>query len=898
MKERLYEILNEERVHEIIPFLKQLAAEERKALVPTIKKLDREISKIVMTKNSYHTAGSADQHSIIDIASFVCMDQKHYGKNYWSLFRDKEQTENILEWGCPHWFSDFINDSIDAEFTAFNYHDILRWSEKGYVQPRPELLGYHLSLHPSDLEKYPETLETHFWYLCEFPSKSLPFKREWLPVVQKLIAENKIERKRFLTECLLAANRNFNKNVTGWFMDAFNILKPSDDELIMLQDELMAGLASVQSKAVNIILAHLKKIVQDPAFRTGEFSYFLPNLLSSEVKTVVAASLAVTEKIFQKKRTNTENLATALSAAFVNKDESIQTKAAKIIIKYIPVSEGIKEALSHYADNILANVRPGLVQYIENRQLELDAVETETLELINENCRVQEPESFEDLMFLLPQAIENPGTYYYDLALAGLVRFADEADADSVKLFEPVFQKACKTIARWEVHHFNVLLCNLIINYGLSLLEKFPSQLKNLEKIYKRTREDEAAREAHSSYHKKLRPIKDIYAGGLAMEPFKHIAVHTSNKITSGEQIPLLSTITHEPCWISPEALVKRFEIYQNKNIMPDDLDVQLALQRCSLEKTSAALQQAEEKLKGEYKDLLLFFFNKKSDPKGKFEHPSWWMTAGITRSPEKVFEKFKNFGYDDIPKEFLTGNYEWKTIDSKKNSYYPVELNISVPKYHLKKREHQLFLEYFIAEQKDISEIPSFIWSFPNTPGNVFARIVKSCLFYSGIAEVYKRGLVLSTAQALHQMKKPLDAMGYLFLGTIFLDGDKVIRGTAAEIWLEHVSYKVIDNARLGQVIGLHEKLEWAPVKRFTDLVQHQMLNVSKDHNLALEQLLTHILLQMETPVTNLKKILDIYHEVLALNQSEPDKNLKEKLNSWKENSSLKKICNLLLKK
>ncbi|MDQ0780279.1 hypothetical protein QF044_000133 [Chryseobacterium sp. W4I1] len=106
------------------------------------------------------------------------------------------------------------------------------------------------------------------------------------------------------------------------------------------------------------------------------------------------------------------------------------------------------------------------------------------------------------------------------------------------------------------------------------------------------------------------------------------------------------------------------------------------------------------------------------------------------------------------------------------------------------------------------------------------------------------------------------------------------------------------MDNARLGQVIGLHEKLEWAPVKRFTDLVQHQMLNVSKDHNLALEQLLTHMLLQMENPVTNLKKILDIYHEVLALNQSEADKNLKEKLNIWKENSSLKKICNLLLKK
>jgi hypothetical protein len=92
--------------------------------------MEREISKIVMTKNSYHTVGSANQHSIIDIASFVCMDKKNFGKNYWSLFRNAEQAEQILEWGCPEWFSDFINESVEAEFTAFNYQDILGWTKK------------------------------------------------------------------------------------------------------------------------------------------------------------------------------------------------------------------------------------------------------------------------------------------------------------------------------------------------------------------------------------------------------------------------------------------------------------------------------------------------------------------------------------------------------------------------------------------------------------------------------------------------------------------------------------------------------------------------------------------------------------------------------------------------
>jgi hypothetical protein len=75
--------------------------------------------------------------------------------------------------------------------------------------------------------------------------------------------------------------------------------------------------------------------------------------------------------------------------------------------------------------------------------------------------------------------------------------------------------------------------------------------------------------------------------------------------------------------------------------------------------------------------------------------------------------------------------------------------------------------------------------------------------------------------------------------------------------------------------VIGTHEKLEWAPVKRFTDLIQHQMLSVSKNHNNALEELISNILLQMDKPVTNLKKLLEVYHEVLAFNQSEANINI-----------------------
>jgi len=680
-------------------------------------------------------------------------------------------------------------------------------------------------------------------------------------------------------------------------MGTFTSLKPTEEELIALQDELLAGLASSQSKAVNTILLHLKKIVGTHEFKNEEFSHYLPNLLSSEVKTVVVSSLALTEKIFQRKKMDPEMLGMALTTAFVSKDDGIQSKAAKIILKYIPPTENMIEALSHYSDNILTNIRPLLIKYIIEKQPELEAIASEKMVLTADENAVQVLQNFEDLMFYLPLAMDDPYSYHCDIALTGFIKFAGDVDTESVKLIEPVFLKACKTIAKWEVPYLNVLLCNAIINYGLTLLEKYPVQLKNLEKIYQKTKEEEAARESYSTYQKKLGPIEEVGADCPARQAFKEIAVYALEKIKSGDKIPLLFPITHAPCWISPLILVERLESYQNNNVEPHHLDIQLALQRCALDDTSKAIMEVEKRLKGEYKELLLFFFGKNERPEGHFIHPSWWMTAGITRSPETVFEEFRSFGYHNIPVEFFSGAYKWKTIDNKKSSYYPVELEIVIPKYHLEKRKEPLFMEYFVAEQK-LNEIPALMLCFPNTPANALAKVIKYCLFYSGIAEVFERNLVLNTANTLYQIKKPLDEAGYLFLGTIFLDSDKTIRGTAAEIWLEHVSCQMMDNAWLGRVIGLHEKLEWAPVKRLTDLMQHHMMNISKNHNIALEELVSSILLQMDTPVTNLKKILEIYHEVLALNHSAAHTEVVEKLNSWKENSSLKKICNLLLKK
>lgn len=78
------------------------------------------------------------------------------------------------------------------------------------------------------------------------------------------------------------------------------------------------------------------------------------------------------------------------------------------------------------------------------------------------------------------------------------------------------------------------------------------------------------------------------------------------------------------------------------------------------------------------------------------------------------------------------------------------------------------------------------------------------------------------------------------------------------------------IHSALLGEIIGKHEAIEFAPLKRLTDLLVNQMSQVSDRHNQALEEMLTNALIQLpEKPITHLKKLLEIYLEVLSVNRS-----------------------------
>jgi hypothetical protein len=166
-----------------------------------------------------------------------------------------------------------------------------------------------------------------------------------------------------------------------------------------------------------------------------------------------------------------------------------------------------------------------------------------------------------------------------------------------------------------------------------------------------------------------------------------------------------------------------------------------------------------------------------------------------------------------------------------------------------------------------------------------------------SSSADLYDRRKIINILEILARLDIPFRKMHYLFIATSMLAPEKTIRDYAAEIWINRVYSGYSDGKQIGEVLGEEEKIEWGPLKRFTDLVEKNMMNISQLHNRELQVMIEACLekLNENPPIKDLKKLLEIYREILILNRSSIDKKTLPQLDSWKENNNLKKICKWL---
>jgi Family of unknown function (DUF6493) len=856
---------------------------------------------------------------------------------------------------------DFLPYALSYEWIMeLRTKGLLAPSQELIVKTLPQAIfrqigGHKWEYDPEPLLQYPITLEEHIWYLFELDSnlhgssRWLNFEDEaskkqldWIFLFKTFVTEGRLERFRVLQASLLASNRNFNKVLSGWFAQLFTELEPTKEELLRLQKELFSVLSSPQSKPVNTALQAIKLILLEKAFDAGTLLDTMPVLLSSDTKATVKTSLALMEKLAQKIPAYKERVALMACQCFIRSDNELQTRAAKLIEKSgDPANPVLRQEISGYQQSMLSSARQALAAFIDaetagqNKGMNEVSNAGPTVDR-EELTAIPFPANIDDLVFLASQAFDNNEPWHLDVLAAALVQFTPELRPEDIPRFEPAFQRALKQNLPSTAGNLEHLLGLFFLDVGNWLIGKYPVASASIRQLYKGFDREEGGKNTSflvvpevGSYTARWEPPKgiDFYF------PFRQFLLDVLGRIQRGSKQPLLSTPTHAPCWIDAGVLIQRLSQYQQSGQAPDNMDLQIAISRCRLSDLRAgALEEVDSLLSGELRQLMHFLLDETTVPQGPFTHKAAWMVAALTRKKRQEWPEFENFSYRKIAFNNYTGQLKWTSV---RESYNRREYDYQTRKYKeipstqkkltlksdyttadgslIKKFFSKLrpaakadppmlydFLhytsDYIVSEQNDIKRI---LGLSPQNPEPILAETINECLTHPEFYQEGDKKMVTAVAQFLYEVWEAPGDMSYLFLGTCLLSVDKAIIQTAGETWLKAVSMGKIDNTALGHVIGLHERIEFAPLKRFTDLLTQHLFKVSPLHDQELQILIEHILPQLaDEPIKNLKKLLETYGELIASNHSQIGNTaVANKLEHWRNKGDLAKVVDQIFK-
>ncbi len=875
---------------DVLDFLEGLSTEDKKKLAPMIRKLAKE----------YDFSGPNRKYTFsrlaIVIAGVHCLDMMSFFRAFTNnSFRFREEIcgedylgrtgiysclllqEDFLAYYCPSWFSDYLNQDATRADSYYSlsipYDFLIQMMQKGYVKPSVMLslssLASYCTSYDSNIEEIVPTLinigaiclEEHLWYLFEqrpnneYRNIYHSFEK-WEAIFQVLLKEEKIDRKHFLKACLHTVDYDFNKLERGAFCKLFESVKPQKTELLQLQEDLLHTLLSGHSKPITESLKYLKTVIQEETFEVGLFLEKCPILLVSQTKSTVNTTLGLFTTLASKYKERKQEMALLAIEALINQDEKIQAKVVNFLKKNAKIDAQLEEKLNLYAPQLLVGTKALLNDFIllEILMEEEEAVVTDEVSSpLDKNNRFPRCETFEELLFYFSGIFKTKNYAEYELFMGLLLKLNKKVNSNNVQQLAPLIHQASKVRLESMRPLSRNSYVQMFANFIRAVHQRFPKQTENFTQYY------EAVDVGHFSSPDE--------------PPVARMMQYCLQNIKEEKTLPLLSTPTFQPCYLDICSFIERLSEYQKEKQAVQLDDFQVALSHLVLDFPTHSLNFAKEKLSGEYLDIVLYMLKEKCLKLEELKTPAYWLlpVLRINKKEDKALfiKAFSN--YKPLFESFDLKSWETYTLIEASEDmtiYQSIRLE---PKVSTGK---ELSIFQYMQEHENEEEdkwicTPS-LYLFPFLPQLALRRMIGRDL----------RGLNWSYSYAeeednvseyLYLFAKlwnnpPKEA--YLYLACAMQVPKKEIRHQAGALWVKHAISKRMNQELLGQYLGTLIYLEYAPLKRLTDLLNEQMLNLGKAHNQALQSMLEAVIKGMKNKaVRGSKKVLELYRELLSLN-------------------------------
>ncbi len=931
-QEKYQKYFDAENAKALFKLVSELSKEERAAMRPFIIKIYNQYCIWNYKDGHSHRKGSMDQIQLIYETGVLVLTKKEFTKHFsrWFFMHNYDSFIQVMKVEPIEWLSKVL-----AKENSFSYLELMNIRALGYFEPSVEDLTARLAnaisyycvelkeqvFTPNVLTNYPETLSDHIWKLFEYETEiswtdgRYQTEQPWKNTFKDLIKNKKLDRIQVLTECLHTANRNFNKHLTGWFFDLFVFLEPTDSELLTLQPSLFNALTSPQSKVVNGVLKIFKKLGVHPEFQLQDFIDYASVLLTSETKGIVKSTLMIFDKIASKNKKYRGDIIHQATIALSSPHKDIQIRTAKVILKHGDTKNtDLVSEISSYGASLLSDSKKILVDFLADMEeiVVEKNIEIELLNNLSEDRKIPNLFTEDDFVFLASEVFDNNEAYHLDQFLAGIIQFQDSFQkAEFLEKLAPSFQRAYKTVLlnlRATQGYLDWHLALFMIDFSRILVELYPKETIVLEALYQTELKKDLTRinkwrEVKDNKSKLTEGFfnhwydKNPYTNAFKRKMNYILASFKSKKIMT----PFVSTPTHLPFWIDPLTFAERLK--QGGVIDPED--VKLAIARLGLIDTKSAIAYVKKNLSGLHKELLLYCFGDNTTYAGKDEFG--FFAQAYLNDPDR-YKPFLALNHIHLLNRHV-GNINFEAVvEGKKQRVYDYQKK----EYYHKMRYHNYLRASFevqdskkqsvtqddmVVETPMSADLMRMASLSPNNPESLFYAILEKIMYLDWVEAEDGRMLDVM-GEILFELPNPIGKAGHCFLAAAFLSENKTIRSFAAEYWVKEVANDRIDNPLLGATIGHIESIEFCPIKRLTDLIAAQMLNISSKHSQALETMILAAIPRMsDTPIRNTKKILEILVELRTKNKSTKlEKQVEEKLKAWQDSSSIKKLLKRLL--
>ena len=612
-------------------------------------------------------------------------------------------------------------------------------------------------------------------------------------------------------EALLSPMKTYTANTYCRIIES---CKPTAEELLPSQHTLFALLSSDKTSVINFVIKLIKQIADEKAF---DFQSFADNFALCFATPKIAKSqligLGILENHYKKQVPSSPDYREQLAVLFTIPDAKLQEKVASLLTTYFG-GEGLAEVVAPYEDYL-----KGKAQYLittlslSGNTESSESSHTSSADCLSEIRGLEQPSSWDKLLFLLGDCLRERTAATIDLFFEGLVQLQDQLPENFKEQLAPYITEVNGIyFTNVQLAALQLLLAGRVEDRPLESSEDWTKMNTQVRQLNTQEEPFKQASVLHNVWlvHNKI--------------PYLFYKVRaTLGKLKAGSKLPFLSTPTHAPFYIDADTLADRLLAYQTTGKEVDLDDLVVACNRLLLSTITPEAQEKVRSLSGQYAPALGYLFGLSDVVTPTEELLPLWTQITRLKHPNKVFTEFEATAAKDylsavkpfflsyeIDGEFKQFFLEKKYINSPYNDYQ---------RRTFEKEEDRLPYNYYNAGAFQIFDVDTLRYTISLNPQYVDVLLGKYTPSWVGVSDAETYRNLRELLQMLLEYNLRVYHGGWIFIGMALLHDKKETRDLAAEYILRAIS-RDEDLSYLQHFLAdiLAQKL--TPINRFVEFL------------------------------------------------------------------------------